>query len=93
MNFQTYKIFEIVNGFYYFIVSHINDLDLNLTIAENWGATDESNPINQFISLTCGWDPLHIEKSDICTIENSDYHSFRRDKEFSGRMAAFIGMI
>ena len=34
MNFQTYKIFEIVNGFFYYVVSHIDDLDLNLTIAE-----------------------------------------------------------
>ena len=35
----------------------------------------------------------NIEASDICTIENNDYHSFRRDKENSGRMAAFIGLI
>ena len=69
MNFQIFKIFEIVSGFYYLIVSHINDPDLNLTIAENWGATDESNPINQFISLTCGWDHLQIEKSDIACID------------------------
>lgn len=34
----------------------------------------------------------NIETSEICTIENEDYHSFRRDKKYSGRMAAFIGM-
>ena len=69
MNFQTYKIFEIINGFYYLIVSHINDPELNLTIAENWGATDDKHPINQFISSTCGWDQLQIEKSDISCVD------------------------
>ena len=69
MNFQTYKIFEIINGFYYLIVSHINDPELNLTIAENWGATDDKHSINQFISSTCGWDELKIENSDISCID------------------------
>ena len=40
-----------------------------------------------------GVKPDNIEKSDICTIESPEYHSFRRDKDKSGRMAAFIGMI
>ena len=34
----------------------------------------------------------NIETSDICTIENKDYHSYRRDKDISGRMSAFIGI-
>ena len=62
MNFQTYKIFEIVNGFFYYVVSHIDDLDLNLTIAENWGATDELNPINQYYNFVPGWDAVQIVK-------------------------------
>lgn len=45
---------------------------------------------NQLIE--CGIQEYNIEVSDICTIENTDYHSFRRDKEKSGRMAAFIGL-
>jgi len=32
----------------------------------------------------------NIEISDICTISDTDYHSFRRDGKKSGRMAAFI---
>jgi len=35
----------------------------------------------------------NIETSDICTIENEHFHSYRRDKDSSGRMCAFIGMI
>ncbi len=34
----------------------------------------------------------NIEVSDVCTISSADYHSFRRDKEKSGRMSAFIGI-
>lgn len=34
----------------------------------------------------------NIEASDICTIENHEYHSYRRDKDQSGRMSAFIGI-
>lgn len=34
----------------------------------------------------------NIESSELCTITNTNLHSYRRDKEKSGRMAAFIGM-
>jgi YfiH family protein len=34
----------------------------------------------------------NIEISEHCTIANLNFHSYRRDKEKSGRMAAFIGM-
>jgi len=33
----------------------------------------------------------NIEISSLCTISNKNLHSFRRDKEKSGRMAVFIG--
>ncbi len=42
--------------------------------------------------IKIGINPENIEKSEVCTIKNNDYHSFRRDKEKSGRMAAFIAM-
>jgi YfiH family protein len=34
----------------------------------------------------------NIQTSNICTIENQDFHSYRRERERSGRMCAFIGM-
>ncbi|MEJ5244896.1 MAG: peptidoglycan editing factor PgeF [Bacteroidota bacterium] len=43
--------------------------------------------------LESGVNEKNIEISEICTIENSRFHSFRRDKDISGRMSAFIGMI
>jgi len=42
--------------------------------------------------LELGVLPENIEVSEICTIKNPDYHSFRRDKDKSGRMSAFIGL-
>ncbi len=40
----------------------------------------------------CGINPQNIEISDVCSIEDTNCHSFRRDNENSGRMAAFIGL-
>lgn len=41
----------------------------------------------------CGVLSNHIEVSPECTIDNTNLHSFRRDKQFSGRMSAFIGLV
>lgn len=35
----------------------------------------------------------NIEISDICTIEDKRFHSYRRDRSLSARMSAFIGML
>ena len=51
---------------------------------------NQKQVIYQLIESGVGRD--NIEASDICTIENKDYHSYRRDKDKSGRMSAFIGM-
>lgn len=40
--------------------------------------------------LSSGVKKENIESSDRCTIEELDLHSYRRDKDKSGRMAAFI---
>ena len=42
--------------------------------------------------ISSGIKPANIEISNRCTIEDHSFHSYRRDKELSGRMAAFIGM-
>ena len=52
---------------------------------------DNKNEIkNQLISS--GVESQNIEISNICTIGNKNYHSYRRDKNLSGRMAAIIMM-
>ena len=32
----------------------------------------------------------YIKKSDVCTFESLDYHSYRRDGKKAGRMFAFM---
>ena len=46
--------------------------------------------LNQLVAA--GVSRNNIEVSGICTIENENYHSYRRDGDKSGRMAAFIMM-
>lgn len=46
----------------------------------------------RFQLMDCGVLEENIEVSVECTMSNSDLHSFRRDKEKSGRMSAFIMM-
>jgi YfiH family protein len=41
--------------------------------------------------LACGIAESNISSDSGCTMSDSTYHSFRRDKERSGRMLAFIG--
>ena len=50
--------------------------------------------INKIILQETGLLPENIIDCDICTVCNSDYfHSYRVDKEKSGRNGAFIGML
>jgi len=47
---------------------------------------------NMLQLLEYGVEESHIEVHPDCTIHNPKYHSYRRDKEKSGRMLAIIGM-
>jgi polyphenol oxidase len=42
--------------------------------------------------IDCGVNPENIESASECTISNNNLHSFRRDKDKAGRMAAYIGL-
>ena len=50
--------------------------------------------INKIILKEVGLKDKNIIDSNICTVCNSDlFHSYRIDKEKSGRNGAFIGMV
>lgn len=51
---------------------------------------DNHQAIQQQLAV-CGVLKSNITRDDACTISDITYHSFRRDKERSGRMLAFIG--
>jgi hypothetical protein len=40
----------------------------------------------------CGVPLDHIYAADLCTMCNSDFHSFRRDKQQAGRMLSVVGI-
>ena len=69
MNYHVYKIFENVNGYYYYVISHINDIEWNLSIAENFAVTDEEHPINKYLTNVAGWDNIDIEESTISPVD------------------------
>lgn len=63
------------------------------SIEKHGGQYFFNNKLELFAQLIdCGLQPTNIEVSDICTIENENYHSHRRDGEKAGRMVAFIGL-
>jgi YfiH family protein len=62
-----------------------------LKISNNKYLFDNKKEIKSQL-LKSGVNELNLEISDICTISDNNFHSFRRDKETSGRMSAFIGM-
>lgn len=55
------------------------------------GLFDNKNEIMLQL-LESGVKPKNIETSLICSISDSEFHSYRRDGNKSGRMSAFIGL-
>ena len=64
MEFHVFKIFETINNYFYYIISHIDNEDLNLDIAESWAAEDVTNNINMYLTMI-GFNNVSIEKSSI----------------------------
>ena len=63
--FYTYKIFEKVNGYYYYFISHIDYLDLNFNTCESYADAMPDVPINQYFNIITGWsEDADIEKCD-----------------------------
>ena len=48
---------------------------------------------NKDMLLKNGITGAHIEMSEICSFENKNYHSYRRDKDESGRALGVIGLM
>ncbi|MCS6807843.1 MAG: peptidoglycan editing factor PgeF [Bacteroidota bacterium] len=61
-------------------------------VSENTYTFDNRLRITEQL-LECGVLPEHIEVSGGCTISDERYHSYRRDGQRAGRMAAFIGIM
>ena len=64
----VYKIFETVNNFYYYVISHIDDTDIVLEHKEHYCALRPEVLINKYLNFI-GWDAVDCEKSDIRPID------------------------
>ena len=60
---NVYKIFETVNNFYYYVVSHIDDADIVLEHTEHYSAHHPEKPMNTYLN-SIGWDVIDCEKVD-----------------------------
>ena len=60
MNFHVVKISDSVNNFYYYFITHIENDDINFSIAESFGASEPENPINMYLNNVVGWDNIDV---------------------------------
>ena len=78
MNFYVFKISENINNFYYYYISHIEDMEFNIQVVESYAADFSDIPINQYMNLVVGWNNVKLEKVDSITpidVINKTYSS------------------
>ena len=62
--FQVYKIFETVNNYYFYAISHVDDKDIVLMQFEHTSAIRPDEPLYKYLNTAVGWDNINIEKCD-----------------------------
>ena len=67
MNFYVFNISENIDNFYYYYISHIEDIEFNIQVVESYAADFSDIPINQQMHLVVDWNNVKIEKVDNIT--------------------------
>ena len=62
--FQVYKIFETINNFYFYVISHVDDENIVLTQFEHTAANKPKLAMYKYLNDVVGWDSISIEKCD-----------------------------
>ena len=86
MNLRVFKISEILNNFYYYYISHIDDIEFNIQVVESYAADFSDIPINQYMNLVVGWNNVKLEKVDSITpidVINKTYSSDSKNMSVS----------
>ena len=86
MNFYMFKISENLNNFYYYYISHIEDIEFNIQVVESYAADFSDIPINQYMNLVVGWNNVKLEKVDNITpidVINKTYSSDSKNMSVS----------
>ena len=65
MNFYVFKVSENINNYYYYYITHIEDVEFNVQVIESYAADFSDIPINQYMNLVVGWDNVKIVKDNI----------------------------
>ena len=80
--FQVYKIFETINNYYFYVISHVDDKDIVLMQFEHTSVNKPSEPMYKYLNTVVGWDNISIEKCDINPIDiiNGSLIQFKDDK-------------
>ena len=86
MNFYVFKISENINNFYYYYISHIEDIEFNIQVVESYAADFSHIPVNQYMNLIVGWNNVKLEKVDNITpidVINKTYPSDSKNMSVS----------
>ena len=87
----VYKIFEVKNNFFQYVISHIDDEDMVLEHQEHYAVHHNDKPINKYFNLI-GWDDVDIEKVDIkpSDVINKSLPSNEKCMNISNKFEEFI---
>ena len=86
MNFYVFKISENINNFYYYCISHIEDIEFNIQVVESYAADFSDIPIIQYMNLVIAWNNVKLEKVDNITpidVINKTYPSDSKNMSVS----------
>ena len=63
MPFYTFKVLDIVNNYYLYVISRLNDPELTLEHVEHASALHPEDPINSYFNFI-GWESITIQPAD-----------------------------
>ena len=61
--FYVYKTFETINGFFFYVISVMNDEEVVIEQVEHTSANKPDLPMYKYLNETVGWDNVDIEKA------------------------------
>ena len=87
----VYKIFEVTNNFFHYVISHIDDEEMVLEHQEHYAVHHADKLINKYFNLIA-WDNVDIEKVDIkpSDVINKSLPSNEKCMNISNKFEEFI---
>ena len=90
---NEYKVFKIVdaeNQFYKYIISEIDDTEMNLEHFEHYcGMFPEENDVTKYFNIVADWDMVEIEEENKLSAINIKNKSFLADDKCMNKFNKF----